>query len=167
MMDRESQLQLQALLDRELSGEEAQRVEARLAQDAEAVALLAELKGAREAFKVFEQEVKLPESREFFWSKVEREIRRRERMDQPPEPATPAWWTAWRRLLLPATAVAALAVAALIGWPGKSGTPQFESAVADAGAFTYRDFNTGTTLVWLSYPAEHVLPEPEPDSILQ
>ena len=32
-----------------------------------------------------------------------------------------------------------------------------ETALADAGAFTYRDYAAGTTLVWLSYPAENEL----------
>jgi hypothetical protein len=29
-----------------------------------------------------------------------------------------------------------------------------EFALADAGAFTYRDYSAGTTLVWFSYPAD-------------
>ena len=32
-----------------------------------------------------------------------------------------------------------------------------ETALADPGAFTYRDYASGTTLVWLSYPAENEL----------
>ena len=102
MMDRETELKLQAFLDGELSGDEAGRVEARLAQDTEAAALLAELKATNGALRVFEQELKLPESREFFWSKVEREIRRREKPEPEPESATPPWLAAWRRFLLPA-----------------------------------------------------------------
>jgi len=31
---------------------------------------------------------------------------------------------------------------------------EIETALADAGAFTYRDYSAGTTLVWLSYPAD-------------
>jgi hypothetical protein len=40
------------------------------------------------------------------------------------------------------------------GWPGVAGGPERETALADTGAFTYRDYVAGTTLVWLSYPAE-------------
>jgi hypothetical protein len=29
--------------------------------------------------------------------------------------------------------------------------------MTEANAFTYRDFNSGTTLVWLDYPAENEL----------
>jgi hypothetical protein len=41
--------------------------------------------------------------------------------------------------------------------PGPSGlTPaaEIETALADSGAFTYRDYSAGATLVWLSYPAD-------------
>jgi hypothetical protein len=59
---------------------------------------------------------------------------------------------------MPAGAFAALAIAAWLtgtqtGFFGSNRSPG-ESSLADTGAFTYRDFSTGTTLVWLSYPAE-------------
>ena len=49
-----------------------------LARDREAAALLEELRNTRAALAGFEAEVRLPESREFFWSKIEREIQRLE-----------------------------------------------------------------------------------------
>ena len=38
---------------------------------------------------------------------------------------------------------------------GHSATTGIETALADAGAFTYRDYSAGATLVWLTYPAEN------------
>ena len=36
---------------------------------------------------------------------------------------------------------------------------EIETALADSGAFTYRDYSAGTTLVWLSYPADNEVAE--------
>ena len=41
------------------------------------------------------------------------------------------------------------------GLLGTDGRPQMETAAADTGALTYHDYDGGTTLVWLSYPAEN------------
>jgi anti-sigma factor RsiW len=150
-MDYQAQLRLQAFLDGELSEAEAREVANWLARDRDAVALHAELRNTRQAMVGHEIGVELPESREFFWSKIEREIQRLE----PPavEPARRPFWSGWRRFLVPASAVAALGVALFIVLKPSPGT-FVESAFADPGAFTYRDFSAGATLVWLSYPAE-------------
>jgi len=156
-MNAEFQLKLQAHLDGELSAREAREIEAALAADAEARALLAELRNTRGALAGFESEIKLPETREFYWSKIQREIQRQERA----QPARPNAWLAWRRFLLPSGAFAALAIAGLfaghqMGWlRGGARSPQIETFLADSGAMTYRDELERTTLVWFSYPAEN------------
>ena len=67
---------------------------------------------------------------------------------------------------MPAGAIAALALAALVVTKsGSEGTP-LEASLADPGAFTYRDDSARTTLVWLSYPAENELADSEPSSKL-
>ena len=73
-MDFDTQLKLQAFLDGELPEDEAREVASLIARDEEARALHAELKNTRRAIKDSQPNVKLPESREFFWSKVERDI---------------------------------------------------------------------------------------------
>src|SRR5512138_813224 len=100
MIDYTEQLKLQAYLDGELPEAEARRMTDRLAQDPEAAALLTELRQTTEAVAAFEKEVRLPESREFYWSKIQREI---QRQAQPaPEAATlPDWLAALRRVLMP------------------------------------------------------------------
>src|SRR5438445_3348784 len=107
-MNYEDQLKLQAYLDGELPEAEAREVANWLAQDREAVALHAELRNTRQAMVGLEVGIELPESREFFWSKIEREILRQ----QAPEPvARPmALLALLRRLLMPAGGLALLAI---------------------------------------------------------
>jgi anti-sigma factor RsiW len=161
-MDHNAQLKLQAFLDGELPETEASEVTNWLARDREAAALLEELRNTRGALAGAETGVRLPESREFFWSKVEREIRR---LDAPAaKPARQSYFTLFRRFLVPASAVAVVLIAGLV--LNRSASPSahpsatvVETALADSGAFTYRDYSAGTTLVWLSYPADNEVAE--------
>jgi len=144
-------------------------VSALLARDAEARGLVAELKNTRSALAVFETEIKLPESRDFYWSKIEREI---QRLEKPETSASPvSLLAAWRRFLIPAGAIAALVIGVLI--VGRQAGPDFpkgdfrgpetETTFADSGGFTYRDYASGMTLVWLSYPAENDFVDTNPE----
>jgi anti-sigma factor RsiW len=157
-MDREAQWKIQAFLDGELPEAEAREMAKKLAQDRESAALLAELRQTRALLAGFEEGIQLPESREFFWSKIEREI---QRLETPaPAPAGIPWILRLRQLLVPAGAVALLAIAGFVatrqnGSSVLPGGAETETALADTGAFTYRDYSAGTTLVWLSYPAEN------------
>ena len=161
-MDYDSQLKLQALLDGELPAAEASELANWLTRDREAAALLEELRHTCQALAGFETDLQLPESREFFWSKVEREIQRRE--TPAPKPAPLPLFALLRRFLVPASAVALLIIAAVAlnrptGPSGLTPAAEFETALADSGAFTYRDYSAGTTLVWLSYPADNEVAE--------
>ncbi len=151
-MEYEAQLKLQAFLDGELSEAETKEAVNWLAKDREAVALLGELRNTRQAMVGFEIGVELPESREFFWSKIQREIEA-----QAPAPAlaqpAPSLASILRRFLAPATAVAVLGIAMIVAFRPSAVLPA-ETALADPSAFTYHDFSAGATLVWLSYPAE-------------
>jgi anti-sigma factor RsiW len=161
-MDYKAQLKLQALLDGELPEGEVSEVTQWVAQDREAAALLEELRNTRGALAGFDAEVRLPESREFFWSKVEREI---QRLETPaPERARESYLALVRRFLVPASAVAVVLIAGLMlnrpaGPSGLTVAAEIETALADSGAFTYRDYSAGTTLVWLSYPADNEVAE--------
>lgn len=148
-------MKLQAYIDGELPEGEAREAANRLAADSEAVALLAELRNTRKAIKGFEETIKLPETREFYWSKIEREI---QRLEVKTEPVSIPFSARLRRLLLPAAACALLAIAGFVAVqqivPTGSSSPQLETASLDPGAITYRDDAQGVTVVWLSYPAE-------------
>jgi len=156
MIDYEVQLKVQSFLDGELPEKEARDVAALLARDGDAKALLNELRNTRQALSGFEPAVKLPESRDFYWSKIAREI---ERSTPVTEPVRDSLWTRFRRVLIPAGAVAACVLIALIagvqsGVVGTSVGTNSEMTMSDPNAFTYHDYASGTTLVWMSYPAE-------------
>jgi anti-sigma factor RsiW len=159
-MDDKTQLKLQAWLDGELPEAEAREAAAWVARDREGAALAEELRNTRQALAGFEADVRLPESREFYWSKIAREI---ERLEAPPPKAAPQGspWAVFLRWLVPVSAVAMVVVGGLVfthpAAPPVSRTTGavVETALADAGVFTYRDFSAGTTLVWVSYPADN------------
>ena len=156
-MKYEEQLKIQAYLDGELTGAESREIETLLNGEAEAQELLSELKNTREAFKACETEYRVPESRDFYWSKIKRQI---ETEDEGPlhAPKPASWLTAWRRFMAPAGALAAVLIVGLFTLfqtKTESTNPDIETALADPGAFTYRDYDAGATLVWLSYPAEN------------
>jgi anti-sigma factor RsiW len=159
-MTDEQQLKLQAFLDGELPEKDTREVAAWLARDADATALLGELRNTRKALASFEPALKVPESREFYWSKIQREI---ERSAKAPAPAkAPSLVTLLRRLLMPLGAVAVLTLAGIITlhqFAGGSHAVQVNALLGDAGAFTYRDESQGMTVVWLSYPAENKFAE--------
>jgi anti-sigma factor RsiW len=159
-MDYDAQLKLQAFLDGELPEAEAKEVANWLARDSEAASLLAELRNTRQAMAGFEAGIKLPESREFYWSKIAREI---ERLETPaPAPVSVPLIVRLRRLLMPATAIALLVLGGLMVTNGvRPRGGGMETALADSGAFTYHDYSSGATLVWLSYPAEDEVADDE------
>ena len=158
-MTSEQQLKLQAFLDGELPDREAREILAWTQRDREAASLLAELKNTRQAMAKSEPHLRVPESREFFWSKIEREIQRLE----PQTTSAPkmSFFAAWRRFLLPASAIATLVIAGMLAHfnvpkatvenvADADDTPAVETTLASAAATTYRDAGEGTTLVWFS-----------------
>ncbi len=162
-MDYDAQLKLQTWLDGELPEGEAREVANWVARDREAAALAEELRNTRNALAGFEAGIRLPESREFYWSKIEREIRRVEAPAPAPAPRA-SYLALLRRFLVPASAVALVLLAGLVlirpmGPPGRPAATDTETTLADAGAFTYRDYAAGTTLVWLTYPADNEVAE--------
>lgn len=163
-MDYQAQLKLQAFVDGELPEAEAKQIARLVETDPQAAALVAELRQMNGALVDFESELRLPETREFFWSKVERDIRRAE--STPAEPVHVPFHIRLRRFLVPVTGIALVCIAGIVmtrqaGFSLLPGGSDTETALSDAGAFTYRDYNAGTTLVWLSYPAENELADEE------
>jgi anti-sigma factor RsiW len=164
------ELKLQAFLDGELPSAEAQAIAEQLAHDPDGAALLAELRQTGEALAVFEETVRLPETREFYWSKIQREILRQTPAPMgAPAPATP-WFQGWLRLLAPASALCVLVLAGVLATRTQlhlaAGSPESESDMSDTGAMTYRDYEAKATLIWLSYPAEKEFARNDADVIL-
>lgn len=155
MIDWNTQLKIQAFLDGELSEVEAREIAALITSDRDAVALHTELKNIRRALNKAEAGIRVPETREFYWSKISREI---EKMDRPgPAAASPSIWHALARWLKPLGAVAAVAIVGIFAWQqtgGGSASEPMVTAYLDAGTVVYQDESSGTTFVWFSYPAD-------------
>jgi anti-sigma factor RsiW len=148
MKNHDSELKLQAYLDGELSAREAAEVKEWVAKDPDGQALLAELQNTKAAMAGSESELHLPESREFFWSKVQREIERQEKAAA----AVPTMsWVAWVRhhLVSVGGAVALTCVLGLMLLGGGNGPlGEMEMTSDDVGAYTFRDQQAKMTVVW-------------------
>ena len=169
-MKEDIQLKLQAYLDGELPAGEAKAIADLLGGDAEARGLLAELTNTRNAVIAHEAEVKVPATREFYWSGIRREIERQEKTA--PAQQSPSIFAMLRRMLVPASGVAAVLLAIMLAGhqfssPGNAFREEVETTFEDSGAFTYRDYASGTTLVWVDYPAENEFTEMDLEDILE
>ena len=151
MIDQDSQfLKLQAYLDGELSAQEKAEVSDWLAKDREAQLLLAGLRDTNAALKCYEAEIKLPESREFFWSKIEREISREKTTPVVRQRFSLAAWL--QRHMVPVSGVAVACVALLLVLqlsPTGSQVAEIELSSNDMGVATYRNQQEKMTMVWL------------------
>jgi anti-sigma factor RsiW len=155
MIDYKTQIKIQAFADGELAEAGAREIAALIAKDQDAAALHAELKNTRRALAGAEQGIKLPETREFFWSKISREIERSERVQ--PAAAAPTTWQSIARWLKPLGAVAAILVVAIVAFEqmGGSNGGDLLTASVDMDAITYRDEADGTTFVWFTDAEEN------------
>ena len=158
-MNRETQLQVQAYLDNELSPGEARNVSKLISSDSEARALFTELKSTREVLVANEPQPALPESREFYWSKIQRAIEQSERTNERTQTHARPWWL---RIMAPLAGAVAL-FAILLSVSGPDTTPakinnQAQASVPlhrveeapDVSLFTFRSESEGVTLVWVS-----------------
>ena len=171
-MKEDTQLNLQAYLDGELSADESHAVTNLLAQNAATRDLLVELTNTRAAIQSNEPEIKVPETREFYWSKIRRQIEQEETKVEVRK--TISFAERIRRILVPAGAVAAVALGLMVVQqqlgPSVGGgliAMEADGAHEDSEAFTYRDYGSGTTLVWLSYPAENDFADSNSDDTLE
>lgn len=154
-MNPESKLKVQAYFDQELSQEEAREVAAWLERDPEARALFAEFSQISQVLQGNELELKLPESREFYWSKIERQIQRQSGASAPATAALPGWSTWWRRVVAPALGVAILLVAALSlvklshAPDRQSYLHEIETPLEDTSTISFHSQTAGMTVVWV------------------
>jgi anti-sigma factor RsiW len=165
-MNQEQELKIQSFLDGELAGREAREVEQWLATDAQAQALLNELKMTRSFVASNQPELKLPETREFYWSKIQRQIEAAE----PAEAAarTP-FWLAWRRYFAPLGAVAVVAMLAVFSMKSydvgleNSHLAEIENLSEHSGSLSFRSQSENMFVVWV-YNRDQQTEETEPDS---
>jgi len=141
------ELKLQALLDAELPAAEAEQVRRLAAGDPAAARLLAELQNIKAALRQNEPAATVPETRPFYWSKIERQIQHE--AARRPSPAL-FWAEQFRRWLVPLAGAATVAAGLLI-WLHSS-APQVafnEVSPSSAGitARTFRDNSAGINFV--------------------
>jgi anti-sigma factor RsiW len=165
-MNEEFNLKLQACLDGELEPREARKVEAQVGLRPEAQALLGELRATRAALRGNEPERALPETREFYWSKIERAIEAAEAQPRPQgNRVSLGWLLRYWPQLGGATAAALLALAAVLHFHmlSPAGWVDIESSLDETGTFCFRSEPDRMTLVWVydQAPAQ----ETEPDAL--
>ena len=157
MINHETELKLQAYLDGELSPGEAKPVEDLTNRDADAWALFEELKLAKSLLAENELEVRLPESRGFYWSKIQRQIEREEkgRATEQTETAASSWWL---RFLAPAGALAVLVVLVVVALRAPKGAEtlvaldgshEIETPLEETSSFSFQSEAAGMTVVWV------------------
>lgn len=143
-----TELKLQALLDGELDAREVREIEVLLAQDTQSAALMQELKWTKGAIVGNEVEVKLPETREFYWSKISRSIEAEERKAVAAAPAGRAWWL---KFFYPATGLAAMvAVMFVISGGRTTDGADTESVPEDVNAVSFRSESEKMSVVYVA-----------------
>jgi len=159
-MNSDTQLKIQAYLDNELSHGEARQIAGMLTNDRDAQELYSELRSTREVLAGNEPEIKLGESREFYWSRIKSQIERAERA--PVSRSGTPWWL---RLAAPLLGTAALlGLLAMVSNPAdrvtlkRSGDTlasrplhgEVEDLAPEVSSVTFRSEEDGVTVVWLS-----------------
>lgn len=157
-MNLETQLQIQAWLDGELPEAEARRLATLTERDPAAKALVAEFEAMRAALAGHEAGIKVPETREFYWSKIQRQIERIETAGSSRAEAESFGWAAsWLRWLRPLAGTAMVAVAAIaMAWlvtPHGQGTDSFlaevENLSDNVGSYSFRSPAQNMLVVWV------------------
>ena len=149
MNGKEWTLDLQAYVDGELESSRKAEVERVIASDAEAREIVAALRSLGEVVRSHEPVHPVPETREFYWSQVQRRIQQAEASDaRRAAGATRA--AGWLRWLAPALGVAAVVVVVSLGRrPGEPGVEMASSGSEDSVAMTFRSDADGITVHWL------------------
>jgi anti-sigma factor RsiW len=161
-MKHDLELSLQAWLDGEMPEEEARRVGEWIARDEEAGALLAELRSLKEVLPGNETLKAVPDTRDFYWSQIQRRIQRRiQRETQAARPVRTPWFARWHGYLLPLTGVAAVACALVVTLrhPRPPTFDEISATSDDMEAVTYHDQSGQMTVVWLQDNNPQTAPE--------
>ena len=149
-MNTEFKLKLQAFLDGELPERAAKDVEVQMRSLPEAQSLLDELKFTRQALRENEPEYHLADSRDFYWSQIERAIlAQQEAATHRRRLFSLAWLRRyWPQLSGASVAAILLAIAALqVNWSSPPVWEDVESPLADTSTFWFRSEPDRLTLV--------------------
>ncbi len=154
-MKHETELKIQAHLDGELSPTDAQQITELIRRDTEARALYESLTATRTILKENEPQLALPESREFYWSKIERAIRRPALAEEQAPRLAAGWNRWWMRFGVPLAGAAMLLAVILMGprlgtslssnqdWQG------VELPFEESSSITFHSDAENMTVVWV------------------
>jgi hypothetical protein len=148
-MKQDLELKLQAWLDGELTPAESEQMRLLVATDPAARQMVAELQEVKAALLQPEEPATLPETREFYWGKIQRQI---EREQAPPAPGAVPWSRRWRYWLAPlagASLLAAVLILANRPSPLGGGLNQVSVTADGYEARTFRDQSSGLNFVFL------------------
>lgn len=180
-MNEETQLNIMAFLDGELPDSERATVADLLRTDAEAAALMEELTWAKQTIAENEAEVTVPESREFYWSKIARGIELEEKQAARESRPSDKWWF---KLLMPAGAFAGLMIAfTVINQPagdptgaetGTAGTMPMpvqesqgaEDVYTEASTYEFYAEDENMSVIWVTTDNAAEFESPTRDSLL-
>ena len=159
MIDTDKALRLQAWLDGELEPEAAREMGAWVSQDEEARAMAEELRAVHQLLRTHEPLHPVPESRDFYWSGIQRAI-----ASSPAEERVSVaevwadWWRRWRRGFTLATAVAVVAlVVARLALPAErdlylaTGHEIDTSEASEGSSISFRSESARMTVVWVEF----------------
>ncbi|HYE31787.1 MAG TPA: hypothetical protein VEH27_10180 [Methylomirabilota bacterium] len=144
-----SDLEIQAYLDNELTSAQARQVALRMDKDADAERLFRELRAVKKALAEAEPEHKLTEPREFYFAQIVQRIDRAEALAAEQRVEVP-WW---RRAIAPIAGVAAVSAVAFLLARTATPTTNFAQETGprthESGAITFRSHADGMTIVWI------------------
>jgi hypothetical protein len=176
-MNVEQQLELQAWVDGELPEAEARRVADLVSLDKGAQAMVAELRLTKSILSGNEPELKLEDSREFYWSKIQRDIELAEKADA--RAPSEGWFLSWRRLWMPlsgVTVIAFLSVVSLNLFHQKADDSmrylvEVENLSEEVGSISYKSQSENMFVVYLYNKDQEMesAPDLEPmdDTVIQ
>ena len=150
MNTQEMTLNLQAYVDGELTTAQRAELEKYLAKDANAQTLVTGLKQLSALLKEGEPIAKVPDTREFYWSQIQRRIAAQEKAQaRSTEPARTA--ARWLRWLVPSlgVAVAAVVISRQYG-PTQAPIASIEGSQTEASSVVFRSESDGVTIHWIN-----------------
>ena len=150
-MNQETCLEIQALVDGELAPARRAAIDQLLTANPDARALHSALTGVRSALTAHELSYAVPETREFYWSQIQRRIATQESISGRTDP-TASPLLGFLRWLVPAAGVAVLAMVLVVPAQRNTGTvlAAVDNVSASPSSVVYRSDAQGVTVHWIN-----------------
>ena len=167
-MNAEQELKVQAWVDGELPDRDIRDVARLVESDLQAGSLVNELRMTKGMFSGNETTPTLPEGREFFWSKIQRDIQRIETAE-PKRLHVLDWILSWRRFAGPISGMALIAFMSVVslniarqGKAAASNRPvEVENLCEEVGSIAYKSQSDNMFVVYLYNREPSVAVDPD------